>query len=173
MDGYCHGGGLGNPVPITRNANAGGPLSLRHGRRLRAVASPRKEYHGLYARISMARFERHLLNPLNVMNRSGLSVKAWQIFQDIPRTISDRHDELDLPPGTAKLKRRRHASNGLRDSVALAPDFPALRLGIGHREPPSDRYVLGAWARDAEALRRYPMKPCAYCQTLQRHMVRP
>ena len=58
------------------------------------------------------------------------------------------HDELDLPPGVAKLKFGGGVAghNGLRDiSAALAgPGFWRLRLGVGH---PGDRdrvsdYVL-------------------------------
>ena len=46
------------------------------------------------------------------------------------------HDELDLPPGGAKIKQGGgHAGhNGLRDIIARlgAADFWRLRIGIGH-----------------------------------------
>jgi peptidyl-tRNA hydrolase, PTH1 family len=57
------------------------------------------------------------------------------------------HDELDLPPGTLRLKKGGGVAghNGLKDiAVRLGPDFWRLRIGIGH---PGDRdavidYVL-------------------------------
>jgi PTH1 family peptidyl-tRNA hydrolase len=45
------------------------------------------------------------------------------------------HDELDLPPGTARLKSGggHGGHNGLRDIIAhCGADFLRLRLGIGH-----------------------------------------
>jgi PTH1 family peptidyl-tRNA hydrolase len=46
------------------------------------------------------------------------------------------HDELDLPPGEAKLKLGGGIAghNGLRDVAAQlgTPDFWRLRIGIGH-----------------------------------------
>ena len=46
------------------------------------------------------------------------------------------HDELDLPPGTVRLKKGggHGGHNGLRDTVAQlgTKDFQRLRLGIGH-----------------------------------------
>ena len=55
------------------------------------------------------------------------------------------HDELDLPPGTAKLKKGggHGGHNGLRDTIAHlgTNDFQRLRLGIGH--PGDSRKVTG------------------------------
>jgi len=46
------------------------------------------------------------------------------------------HDELDLPPGTARLKfdGGHGGQNGLRDTMRLLGDgkFHRLRIGIGH-----------------------------------------
>jgi PTH1 family peptidyl-tRNA hydrolase len=57
------------------------------------------------------------------------------------------HDELDLPPGTARIKfgGGHGGHNGLRDTIThCGADFWRLRIGIGH---PGDRdqvidYVL-------------------------------
>jgi len=68
------------------------------------------------------------------------------------------HDELDLPPGTARFKQGggHGGHNGLRDTIThCGPDFWRLRLGIGH---PGDRsqvidYVLQRAApADEEAI---------------------
>ena len=80
------------------------------------------------------------------MNRSGLSIKALADFFKIqPQQILVAHDELDLPPGTAKLKKGggHGGHNGLRDTIAHlgTNDFQRLRIGIGH--PGDSRQVTG------------------------------
>ena len=90
-------------------------------------------FHGAMAKVSGA----WLLKPSTYMNRSGQAVQALATFYKIvPDEILVVHDELDLPPGGAKMKKSGgHAGhNGLRDIQARlgTPDFWRLRLGIGH-----------------------------------------
>ena len=71
------------------------------------------------------------------MNLSGKSVAALaRFFKIAPEEILVAHDELDIAPGQAKLKRGgSHAGhNGLRDIHAQlgTGDYWRLRLGIGH-----------------------------------------
>ena len=71
------------------------------------------------------------------MNRSGQAVAAIANFYKIaPDEILVAHDELDLMPGTVKVKKGGgHAGhNGLRDIAKSigTPDFWRLRIGIGH-----------------------------------------
>jgi len=78
-----------------------------------------------------------MVKPATYMNRSGQAVGALARFYKIaPEEILVIHDELDLPPGHAKLKQGGgHAGhNGLRDiqSALGSPAFWRLRLGIGH-----------------------------------------
>ena len=96
-----------------------------------------------------------LLKPTTFMNASGRSVGALAKFYKIPpEAILVIHDELDLPPGTVKLKKGggHGGHNGLKDIAAQlgTPDFWRLRLGIGH---PGDKnavanYVLKDPTRD-------------------------
>ena len=78
-----------------------------------------------------------LLQPQTFMNRSGQSVAALANFYKItPESILVVHDELDLNPGTAKLKKGGSSGghNGLKDidrSLGTR-DYWRLRLGIGH-----------------------------------------
>jgi PTH1 family peptidyl-tRNA hydrolase len=66
------------------------------------------------------------------------------------------HDEIDLPPGTVRLKEGggHGGHNGLRDIVRhCGADFLRLRLGVGH---PGDKdevtnYVLKRASSDVEA----------------------
>jgi PTH1 family peptidyl-tRNA hydrolase len=71
------------------------------------------------------------------MNRSGQSVVALALFYKIlPHQILLAHDELDLPPGSIKLKLGGGTAghNGLKDTQARmsTPEFWRLRIGIGH-----------------------------------------
>lgn len=100
--------GLGNPGPDYANTrhNAGALFVEALARETGQSLRPEKKYHGLYARIQLQGLDLHLLNPSTYMNRSGLSIKALADFFKIqPQQILVAHDELDLPPGTAKLKK--------------------------------------------------------------------
>jgi PTH1 family peptidyl-tRNA hydrolase len=80
---------------------------------------------------------RTLMKPQTFMNRSGLATVALARFYKVmPDEILVVHDELDLPPGTVKLKLGGGSGghNGLKDIAAhlTTQQFWRLRLGIGH-----------------------------------------
>ena len=140
--------GLGNPGADYENTrhNAGALFVEALARSAGQGLRPEKKYHGLYARIQWQGLDLHLLNPTTFMNRSGLAIKALADFFKIqPQQILIAHDELDLPPGTAKLKKGggHGGHNGLRDTIAHlgTNDFQRLRIGIGH--PGDSRRVTG------------------------------
>ncbi len=128
--------GLGNPgadYEQTRH-NAGFWLvdQLAHGDLKRET-----RFHALAAKIRVSGNEVWLLQPQTFMNRSGQAVGAIARFYKInPDEILVVHDELDLPPGTAKLKKGGSSGghNGLKDITAAlgTQDYWRLRLGIGH-----------------------------------------
>jgi len=130
--------GLGNPgaeYETTRH-NAGfwwvENLADAHGVALRN--EPR--FHGKVGRLRTGATECWLLEPQTFMNVSGRAVVALSGFYKITvDQILVVHDELDLPPGTARLKRGGGTAghNGLKDIARhLGPDFWRLRIGIGH-----------------------------------------
>jgi PTH1 family peptidyl-tRNA hydrolase len=67
------------------------------------------------------------------------------------------HDDLDLPPGTVRLKQNggHGGHNGLRDLIPSlgGNDFLRLRIGIGHPGHRDDviDYVLRPAAREEQA----------------------
>jgi PTH1 family peptidyl-tRNA hydrolase len=131
--------GLGNPGPeyeATRhNAGFWWIDALARDRKLTLV--PERSYHGLVAHMQVGGQPVWLLEPQTFMNLSGKSVAALARFFKIePHEILVVHDELDVVPGQAKLKRGgSHAGhNGLRDIHAQlgTDDYWRLRLGIGH-----------------------------------------
>lgn len=151
--------GLGNPgreYEATRH-NAGfwwvDSLAASKGTTL----SSEKKFHGLAARLTFSGNEVWLLEPQTFMNRSGQGVAALAHFYKIaPEEILVVHDELDLPPGTVRLKQGggHGGHNGLKDIVAHlgTPNFWRLRLGIGH---PGNReevvnYVLNPPRREEQ-----------------------
>lgn len=105
---------------------------------------------GEFANFVSANSSCFLFLPLSFMNVSGDCVRAFCSFYKIlPEEILVVHDDLDLSPGSVKLKTGGgHAGhNGLRDIIAClqTKDFHRLRIGIGHpgnRELVVD-YVLG------------------------------
>jgi PTH1 family peptidyl-tRNA hydrolase len=116
-------------------------------------------FHGLTSRGQLHGQEVFLLKPQTFMNVSGRSVVALALFYKIlPNQILVVHDELDLPPGSAKLKMGggHGGHNGLKDIIAHlgSKDFWRLRVGIGH---PGDRaevvnYVLKAPRKEEQIL---------------------
>lgn len=96
-----------------------------------------------------------LLKPLTFMNLSGQAIGEVSRYYKIePEEILIVHDELDLPPGVAKLKKGggHGGHNGLRDTVSHlnTKDFYRLRIGIGHpgNSKQVTNYVLGIPGRD-------------------------
>jgi peptidyl-tRNA hydrolase, PTH1 family len=79
--------------------------------------------------------------PTTYMNDSGSSVRslATRFGIDEPASIVIVHDELDLPPGTVRLKAGGGLAghNGLRSvqSHLHSSDFLRVRIGVG--KPPS------------------------------------
>ncbi len=153
--------GLGNPGPqyeATRH-NAGADFVFLLAHLKHAQFKPDKKFQGLYTRLKVDGTELHCLVPTTFMNRSGQSVSAICSYYKIPpEAILVAHDELDIQPGTARLKQGggHGGHNGLRDIVAHlgTNDFMRLRIGIGH--PGHSRevvdYVLKKASKPDQAL---------------------
>jgi PTH1 family peptidyl-tRNA hydrolase len=134
--------GLGNPgheYAATRH-NAGfwwvDQLAAETGGRWAAEG----KFSGQVAKVRGAQGDLWLLKPDTFMNRSGQAVGALARFYKIaPAEVLVVHDELDLPPGTVRIKLGggHGGHNGLKDIDAqLGREYWRLRLGIGH---PGDR----------------------------------
>ena len=107
---------------------------------------------GEIAKVHYANRALWLLKPTTYMNASGRSIAAalryWKIE---PEEMLVAHDDLDLSPGTVRLKfdGGHGGQNGLRDIFAHVGHgkFHRLRIGIGHPGPGNkDRvtpWVLG------------------------------
>lgn len=136
--------GLGNPgreYERTRH-NAGFWLAERFAARERITLRKDVKYQAYVGRHAPS--GAWIVLPQTFMNASGKSVMFLsRFFKLAPTEILVAHDELDLAPGTAKLKQGGGVAghNGLKDIAARlgSTDFWRLRFGIGH---PGDRDVV-------------------------------
>lgn len=132
--------GLGNPGAEYRNTrhNAGFWLVDAICEKFAATLNEESKFKGSTGTVLIGGKTLRLLKPSTFMNLSGQSVGALANFYKIDsEDILVVHDELDIDPGTARLKvgGGHGGHNGLRDiisSLGNQKDFARLRLGIGH-----------------------------------------
>jgi PTH1 family peptidyl-tRNA hydrolase len=131
--------GLGNPGAEheTDRHNAGFWWVDQIARAHRAAWRTESRFHGELARVQVGGADVWLLKPSTYMNRSGQSVSSVaRFYRFTTADILVAHDELDLSPGTIRLKKGGGSGghNGLKDiSAAMGgPDYWRLRIGIGH-----------------------------------------
>ncbi len=141
--------GLGNPGPehIRTRHNAGfwfvDALAEKSGARF-GIES---KLFGETARVDVAGQPVWLLKPATFMNLSGKCITAALRFWKIePDACLVAHDELDLAPGTVRLKfdGGHGGQNGVRDTMRLLGHggFHRLRIGIGH---PGHKDKVTSW----------------------------
>ncbi|MBL6750187.1 MAG: aminoacyl-tRNA hydrolase [Nevskia sp.] len=130
--------GLGNPgaeYERTRH-NAGFWFVDRLAEAAHAGFRVESKFLGALAKARVGGQDLLLLKPATFMNRSGQAAQALAAFYKLaPEQILVAHDELDLPPGTARLKRGggHGGHNGLRSlHQHLGEAYARLRIGIGH-----------------------------------------
>lgn len=154
--------GLGNPGPEyskTRH-NAGVWFVEELAQRNNISLRPEKKYSGLYGKGLIGNELVHLLIPTTFMNLSGQAVAPLANFFRINvDNILIAHDELDMLPGSVKIKQGggHGGHNGLKDIIARMAnnrDFYRLRIGIGH---PGHRdkvtgHVLGKAPKNEQSL---------------------
>ncbi len=165
--------GLGNPgskYERTRH-NAGFWFLDALDRKQSLGLKPNRKLHGEAAKTPFAGADCVFLRPDTFMNESGQSVRAAADYFDVaPERVVIAYDDLDLPPGTVKLKQGggHGGHNGLRSTFSHlgSQDFWRLRIGIGHpgfkdavtpwvlgRAPAEDeKAILAAVERAVDAL---------------------
>lgn len=131
--------GLGNPGEEHQEDrhNAGFWFVDALAKQLGTRFESEKRFHGKVAKTRYEGEDLYLLKPSTFMNLSGQSVGALCRFQKIAAAdVLVVQDELDLKPGTARIKLGGGTGghNGLKDIQAHlgTPDYWRLRLGIGH-----------------------------------------
>ena len=115
-----------------------------------------KKFDADYCKINLHGQDIWLVKPQSYMNRSGGPIRGVLDYYRLNVTdLLVAHDEIDLPPGTTRLKKGggHGGHNGLRDIIQhCGAEFVRLRLGVGH---PGDKsmvtnYVLKRGGADVE-----------------------
>jgi peptidyl-tRNA hydrolase, PTH1 family len=138
--------GLGNPGAdyVSTRHNAGFWFAEALATRFGGGFKAERKFQGDLARIEIDGQDVRIFKPMAYMNRSGQPVRALMDYLKIvPESVLVAHDDLDLPPGTVRLKWSggHGGHNGLRDlSSHIGRDFRRARLGIGH--PGDARQVI-------------------------------
>lgn len=141
--------GLGNPGPeyLRNRHNAGFWFADALASGAGEHFAREKGIHAESCRVPVGSERVRVIKPGTFMNESGRAVVAalnyWKVE---PSELLVVHDDLDLPPGTARLKfdGGHGGQNGVRDIVAQLGHgrFHRLRIGIGH---PGDRNRVTPW----------------------------
>lgn len=142
--------GLGNPGEdhLEDRHNAGFWFVDALAKQLNVRFETEKRFLGKVAKAKWEGDDLFLLKPTTYMNLSGQAVGALCHFHKItPENILVVQDELDLKPGSARIKLGGGTGghNGLKDIQAHlgTADYWRLRLGIGHpRDIAGDARVM-------------------------------
>ena len=130
--------GLGNPGKQYENTrhNAGSWFAQQIADCHQGKLKPDSKFYAQIASINTGSNSCLIAIPSTYMNESGRCIQALMHFYKFkPEAILVAHDELDLSPGTARLKQSggHGGHNGLRSIIQnIGKDFWRLRLGIGH-----------------------------------------
>ena len=150
--------GLGNPEEKYERTlhNAGfwfvDALARKYGGSFRHE----KKFDADYCRISLHGEDVWLVKPQSYMNCSGQPIRGMLDYYRLRTSeLLVAHDEIDLPPGTVRLKEGggHGGHNGLRDIIRhCSNDFLRLRFGVGHpgEKHKVTNYVLKRGSADVE-----------------------
>ncbi len=151
--------GLGNPEEKYERTlhNAGfwfvDALARKYGGSYRYE----KRFDAEFCRINLHGEDVWLVKPQSYMNRSGQPIRGvLDYYRFRPAELLVAHDEIDLPPGTVRLKAGggHGGHNGLRDIIRhCGAEFLRLRLGVGHPGEKHEvtNYVLKRGSGDIES----------------------
>lgn len=149
--------GLGNPGrEYAAQRHNIGFMAVDAIARRHAAAPFRRRFQGEVSETVLDGERVLLLKPETYMNESGRAVREAAHFFKIPLAdITVFHDEMDLGPGTVRVKigGGNAGHNGLKSVTAeVGNDYRRVRLGIGHpgRKELVLGFVLGNFSRDEE-----------------------
>jgi PTH1 family peptidyl-tRNA hydrolase len=136
--------GLGNPgEKYARNRHNIGFMAVDELARGYSFGPWKKRFQGVAAEGQIGSGKCILLKPATYMNESGRAVgEAMRFYKLSAGDVIAVHDELDLKPGTVRVKTGggNAGHNGLKSiSAHIGNDYMRVRLGIGH---PGDKALV-------------------------------
>ena len=151
--------GLGNPDSKYERTlhNAGFWFVDAFARKYGGDLRYEKKFDADVGRIKLKDKDVWLVKPQSFMNLSGGPVRGMLDYYRLrPEDLLVAHDEIDLPPGTVRLKQGggHGGHNGIRDVIQhCGADFMRLRVGVGHPGEKSKvtNYVLKKGSADVQA----------------------
>jgi len=151
--------GLGNPGDKYERTlhNAGFWFVDALARKYGGLFRYEKRFDADACRVRMHGEDVWLVKPQGFMNMSGQPIRGvLEYYRLQPGEMLVAHDEIDLPPGTVRIKEGggHGGHNGLRDIIRhCGADFLRLRLGVGHPGEKDEvtNYVLKRGSADVEA----------------------
>ena len=88
-----------------------------------------------------------LMKPTTYMNLSGDAIAAADFYKIPPEQVLVIYDDISLPPGKLRLRRKGSAGghNGIKSIIAQlgTEEFPRIRVGVGAK--PNPQYDLADW----------------------------
>jgi len=144
--------GLGNPGRQYENTrhNVGFKAVAKLAKHLKAELSFKANLDSLSCKSNISGSDVVLLLPQTYMNNSGQAVSlAMKKYNIKPEKLIVVHDEIDLQPGTVKIKNGGGSAghNGIRSIISSigSGGFIRIRIGVGKPERESQtgaEYVL-------------------------------
>ncbi|MGA9764632.1 MAG: aminoacyl-tRNA hydrolase [Rhodomicrobium sp.] len=155
--------GLGNPgEKYAVNRHNIGFMAIDEIARGYTFGAWKKRFQGLAAEGQIGTEKCILLKPATFMNESGRSAgEAMRFYKLSPSDVIAIHDELDLKPGTVRVKTGggNAGHNGLKSlSAYIGNDYKRVRLGIGH--PGDKAQVIHYVLQDFAKADRQWLEPC-------------
>lgn len=141
--------GLGNPgLQYAETRHNAGFMVLDRFAEKNNVKINKMQFKGDTADVMIDGKRCLLLKPATFMNNSGESVEAASSFYKVsPENIIVVYDDISLPPGKLRIRRKGSAGghNGIKSIIALtgSEEFPRIKIGVG--EKPSRDYNLADW----------------------------
>ena len=151
--------GLGNPEDRHGDTlhNAGFWFVDEVSRNAGGTFRYEKRFDAEICKVAIAGTDVWLVKPQSYMNLSGGPIRGVLDYYRLKvGELLVAHDEIDLPPGTVRLKKGggHGGHNGIRDVIRhCGADFMRLRLGVGHPGTKDEvtNYVLRRGSSEVES----------------------
>lgn len=141
--------GLGNPgLEYEKTRHNAGFLTMAEIAKESGVTLSQMKFRSDCAEAMVGEVRCLLMKPTTYMNNSGVAVAAAAQFYKIPpEQVLVIYDDITLPPGKLRLRRKGSAGghNGIKSIIAElgTETFPRIRVGVGAK--PNPQYDLADW----------------------------